>query len=149
MERGSLQLFTALAPSATWTWRERSGAHVRPTDMDSKHLFYTLRMIWNHSMPSCMEVGRNVRRYVFGPFYTAEYMRAAVMHIGAELFSRDDVAPWMLTELDQIRAWLAGNGRAAIAAAPPQSSGPGSGRAQQPPQGGETGKTNDERKDRP
>jgi hypothetical protein len=63
-------------------------------------------MIWNHAMPAHMEVGRNVRRYVFGPFYTAAYMRQAILQIGTCLFARDDLAPWMLAELEQIRAWL-------------------------------------------
>jgi hypothetical protein len=96
---------TALA-HRDWTWRDRFGGLTRPDDMDTRHLFYTLRMIWNHAMPEHMAVGRNIRRYVFGPFYTAEYMREAVLRLGAELFSRDDLPTWMLAELDRIRAWL-------------------------------------------
>ena len=84
----------------------------RPADMDTRHLFYTLRMIWNHAMPPHM-VGRNVRRYVFGSFYTARYMREAILRVGGCLFSREDIAPWMLVELDQIRAWLADQRRLA------------------------------------
>lgn len=97
---------TLAALNPAWTWRERSGTCVRPAAMETRHLFYTLRMIWNHAMPRHMTVGRNVKRWAFGPSHGPEYMREAILHIGAELLARADLAPWMLAELDQIRAWL-------------------------------------------
>lgn len=99
-----------IAPRASlasdWMWIERGGRRVPPVHMETRHLFYTLRMIWNHAMPAHMRVGRNLKRWSFGKPHTPEYMREAVLHIGAELLGRPDIAPWMLAELDQVRAWL-------------------------------------------
>jgi hypothetical protein len=103
----SLAPFRSFVPTTGWKWESREGP-VRPDEMATTHLFHTLRMIWNNSMPAHMQVGR-VRLYDFPPdIYTVPYMRAAVMHIGRELFSRySALNRWQKDELRQMAEWLA------------------------------------------
>ena len=99
----------AMRPSEivpAWKWRTNNEGDIAPMLMETRHLFYTLRMIWNHSMPLIMTVGGEVRRYHFGPRHTREYMREAIMRIGAELFTRNDLEPWMVRQLEEMAAWL-------------------------------------------
>lgn len=90
-----------------WKWRERTGVFVSPTDMETRHLFYTLRMIWNNSQPARMHVGHPVRLYSFRPFYTPRYFAEAIVAIGAELLTRTDMKTEWKAQLEQIRAWSA------------------------------------------
>ena len=90
-----------------WRWRERNGmAYHLPQEMETRHLFYTLRMTWNNYMPDHMRVGRRVKLYNFGPYYTNVYMMQAVICIGAELFERNDIDLMWQTEIDQMRSWF-------------------------------------------
>lgn len=88
-----------------WKWRERTGAFVSPSRMETRHLFYTLRMIWNNRMPAHMSVGK-VRLYSFRSFYTRDYFAQAIIALGRELMGREDIAPVWRAELEQMRAWL-------------------------------------------
>lgn len=90
-----------------WKWRsayERRWMH--PSEMQTRHLFFTLRMIWNHSMPKEWEIGYEPRRYKFGPEYHEGYMRQAVAQIGLELTTRDDIEEDWQFELDQMARFL-------------------------------------------
>lgn len=89
-----------------WLWRTNREGDISPVHMETRHLFYTLRMIWNHTMPTSMRVGKEIRLYRFGARHSRQYMREAIVQIGAELFKRDDIAPWMREELDEMAAWL-------------------------------------------
>lgn len=93
-------------PAAGWTWRDRTGGHHAPQTMETRHLFYTLRMIWNNTMPANAHVGQNPRYYAFGPFYTVEYMKTAVVHIATELATRPDMRANWLRELEQMRRYF-------------------------------------------
>lgn len=99
----------ALRPTAVvpgWLWRTHSEGDIAPAQMQTTHLFFTLRMIWNHAMPSSMNVGRNIKRWTFGARHDGRYMRSAIVHIGAELFARSDLPAWMQRELDEMAAHL-------------------------------------------
>lgn len=91
---------------AGWKWRSRTDGDVEPAAMETRHLFYTLRMVWNHTMPGHMTVGRNVKRWSFGARHSPQYLQEAVVQIGAELLQRDDLAPWMREELEEMAYWL-------------------------------------------
>ena len=114
---GSLVEVTALAKEGSiargWKWRERTGAMVSPADMETRHLFFTLRMIWNNRMPAHMRVGRNVRLYHFGPHYTQRYLAEAIIAIGSELRSRTDMTAGWLRELRQMQDRIGGHTSAA------------------------------------
>lgn len=88
-----------------WKWRERTGARVSPSDMETRHLFYTLRMIWNNRMPEHMRVGA-VRLYDFGPHYTRDYFAQAILAIGRELRSRTDMKPEWARQYQRMQQWL-------------------------------------------
>ena len=78
---------------AAFEWRDRKGEMHQVQDMDTKHLFFTLRMIWNHSAPITMVI-HPYTRYDFEPYYTAGYMGAAVRVMFSELILRRDLTPY-------------------------------------------------------
>lgn len=80
-------------------WRASGGGNISPTDMETSHLFYTLRMIWNNKMPESMHVGR-VKQYYFPEFYTDNYFKIAIISIASELCKRTDLDFIFLRQLE-------------------------------------------------
>lgn len=101
-----------LSRDVEWTWKDRENNRHRPADMKTSHVFFTLRMIWNHSMPEEVHVGGTVNRYRFGPFYTVEYMKRAVVELVSELDKRNDLAPHLKMQLDQMKSHFGPRGLA-------------------------------------
>jgi hypothetical protein len=89
-----------------WRWRDRKGTFTAPKDMETRHLFYTVRMIWNHVVPMEMQVGHGIKLYRFPDFYTGDYMRRAARQMLPELNGRRDIQKWMQRELNQMAAWF-------------------------------------------
>ena len=85
-------------------WRDRNGEHHLPTKMPTRHLFYTLRMIWNNRMPASARLPGNW--YSFGPTYTSEYMLDAIRAIVPELVTRQDMEPVWWQQLQHMIDWL-------------------------------------------
>jgi len=77
----------------TFLWRGRGGKLYNPKDMKTRHLFYTLKMIWNHSAPEDMKF-KPYQEYNFSSFYTPEYTTKAVRFLFAELKTRKDILPY-------------------------------------------------------
>lgn len=75
----------------------------RPRDMETRHLFHTLRMIWNNFMPTEWAVGV-VKLYEFPRFYTKAYFADAIVFIGRELAQRRDLTPDQRAQLEQMAA---------------------------------------------
>lgn len=88
-----------------WTWRSSDGTIWYPWEMETRHLFFTIRMIWNNRMPSAARVGV-VRLYDFSEHYTEDYLAEAILHIGHELFQRTDLTPLWKSQLDQMRRFF-------------------------------------------
>lgn len=86
----------------TWRWKDRDHNMWSPKDMRTSHLFYTLRMIWNNTLPEHMHVGK-VKLYRFGSFYTERYMLQAIIHIYDELITRNNIEYGHQLELDEMR----------------------------------------------
>ena len=84
-------------------WKDRNDNFHDVTNMETRHLFYTLRMIWNHRMPAEARF-QQFKRYSFGNFYSPQYMLSAVYHIGRELANRDNLTERQEKEL----AFMAG-----------------------------------------
>lgn len=97
-------------PKAPWRWRQGDGQYVLPSDMDTDHVFQTLKMLWNNYMPFGTEVG-NVRLYNFYPteVYTEEYMKQAVYELAWELYRRPDIKTWQLQLLERMAQILDGH----------------------------------------
>jgi len=93
-------------PALTWRWKDRHDNMHAPRDMETRHLFYTFRMIWNHCAPPKARVGRNIQFYRFSPFYTADYMKQAVQHVWRELKTRRDLTAGQERELAEMMAWV-------------------------------------------
>ena len=102
----AIDRFAGLGFSQSWEWRTRGGEMVLPRSMETRHLYYTLRMIWNNFMPADMRVG-NFRPYAFGRFYTRKYLQEAIGNLGTELASRGDIRPAWMEELQQMAHNLA------------------------------------------
>jgi hypothetical protein len=86
-------------------WRDQHGGFTDPASMETRHLFYTLRMIWNHTMPLSARI-EPFKRYKFGPFYTEEYLKGAIKHLSTELGTRRDMRPHWEYELGCMIRWL-------------------------------------------
>jgi hypothetical protein len=97
------------ATEPLWLWIDRQGTAQLPSSMITRHLFYTLRMIWNNFMPPAARVG-DFRPYTFDlRTHPPEYLMAAILNLGTELFSRTDLRPDQIFQLDQMRQWIADN----------------------------------------
>lgn len=89
----------------SFQWRERTGDLHNIKDMTTSHLFFTLRMIWNHSVPRDMQI-EPYKKYHFSSFYTVEYLTKAVREISRELVKRDDMTPYFIKCLKIIQGHL-------------------------------------------
>lgn len=98
-------IFGAHEVSDGWVWRDREGGLWKPHSMETRHLFHTLRMIWNNFMPARMRVGA-VRLYDFPAVYTDAYFRDAVRSIGRELNTRKDLTPSWRAQLAEMASWF-------------------------------------------
>lgn len=87
-----------------WKWRSSCGTFRTPQNMDTSHLFNTLKMIWNNFMPAECGVGV-VRYYNFGLFYTDEYMQEAIKMIGRELFKRENLTDGQRAILEKMASY--------------------------------------------
>lgn len=74
-------------------WRDKDGFGHLISNMETRHLFYVLRMVWNHSAPENLKI-EPYQRYNFGSHYTASYMKDAVLNISNELQTRKDLTPY-------------------------------------------------------
>ena len=74
-------------------WKDSKEIFYRPEDMKTKHIFFTLRMIWNHAVPKDMQI-LPYKKYSFGSFYTKEYIKRAIKDLLSELSKRDDLTPY-------------------------------------------------------
>ncbi len=95
-----------LAPASTWRWRDRYGKPYHPSEMETRHVFFTLRMIWNHTMPRGARL-HPYRPYNFGPFYSRDYFAKAIEALVPELERREDLKASWQADLQWMQDWLA------------------------------------------
>lgn len=109
---------------SVYQWRDRKGVKHFPSDMETRHIFYVLAMIWHHKMPSEAKLfPRN--RYTFGPYYTDEYFLKSIVILSCELFTRTDLTPFQKECLAKMKAYFEDHftcGHYTIAAEPFQRS---------------------------
>ena len=93
------------AGAQPFLWRDRTGFFHRADEMHTRHLFYTLRMIWNNTMPEQCRLPGNL--YVFGPSYSRAYLISAIRPLALELSKRKDMTEEWKLQLQKMIAWLA------------------------------------------
>lgn len=82
-------------------WKDKNNNYYNVKDMTTKHLFFTFKMIWNHTVPDELKILPYIR-YNFGSFYSTEYMSLAVRLIFEELKTRQDIDEEIISCIDLI-----------------------------------------------
>jgi len=85
-------------------WKDREDRYHNPEEMDTKHVFYTWLMIWNHEAPDDSMRIWFTHRYQFSSFYTPKYMLKAFGVMYFQLKNRTDVGPKMKWVIARIEA---------------------------------------------
>lgn len=96
---------TTIAKPFKWFGKDRD---YDPSQMATSHLFNTISMIWNHSMPSEYQT-HNYIRYSFGVRHTQSYMMRAVRVMLPILLEREDLSAFQKARLDYMRNCLLRN----------------------------------------
>ena len=78
--------------STNFKWIERDGNRISPADMATRHLVFSLRMIYNHTMPEEYHIPGGVRYSNVGSWPLAR-LRDSVRNLMAEVLKRDDLTP--------------------------------------------------------
>ena len=96
----STSLTTRPAP---FVWTMQTGEKIAVTEMRSTHLFYVVRMIFNHSAPPTLQI-LGCRRYDGPQRWPIARRRNAVKAMLEELATRtDDLPSWMWKQLEHMR----------------------------------------------
>lgn len=108
--------FRQAAPKGPFLWLTHGGLLLRPKDMATPHLYYALRMIFNHSVPEefrTPESLHSVKQYNDVPKWSRSYRKAAIDALAGELRVRNARNPNELTPAmqDGLR-WMAMAARA-------------------------------------
>lgn len=92
-------------PDPTYRWKTRTHDFLKPEDMTTHHVFFTLRMIWNHRMPEEARL-RPYNQYVFSDFYSDRYLELSIRNLALELAQRPDLLPEWKAILEQMITYL-------------------------------------------
>ena len=97
-------------PSKTFRWKDTKDNFHFPAHMVTSHLFMTLVLIWNHTMPEDAVIERSGawvhHRYRLGCHYDEDYLSVAIGAIARELFTRKDLEPAWLATLQRMHLYL-------------------------------------------
>ncbi|QIG68910.1 hypothetical protein EVB71_058 [Rhizobium phage RHph_Y55] len=93
-------------------WRDRTGQDRLPEEMETRHLFFTVCMIWNHHMP--VKTHANYNRYTFGPYHNERYLQTAIRMLLPVLIMRKDRKPFMDARLKMMANTFFTNGEALL-----------------------------------
>lgn len=79
-------------------WVTQEGEVMRFEDMSTSHLFFSIRMIYNHTAPPALQI-HGCRRYHFD--WPAEMRRLGLKLLIAELAKRpkNELKPWQWAQL--------------------------------------------------
>jgi hypothetical protein len=88
-----------------FVWRSHRGHNYFPDEMATPHVFYALRMLWNHSVPAALRVtdaGGHFKRYRDIPHWNYEYRNLAMRELTDELSTRTDLERDLKDQFDDI-----------------------------------------------
>lgn len=88
-------------------WHTHKGEALYPDEMATPHLFYSLRMVFNHVVPPVFRVlgplERDMKRYNDVRNWSDEYKTAAITELSRELDTRNDLDPELQHQYDDIK----------------------------------------------
>lgn len=90
---------------AEFMWLTHKGEAYYPSEMATPHLFYSLRMLWNNTVPPVFRVGK-FKRYKDIPTWSRDYVKLAIDELARELGTRDDLDIDIQDQLNDILANL-------------------------------------------
>ena len=105
MSSKKIEVIEKNMPVGSFLWRDRRWNLTPVKDMTTQHLFFTLRMVWNHSAPQAYRI-EPYKRYHFGTFYTNKYIRDATRSIALELSTRADLTPYFISCLKKMQSYF-------------------------------------------
>lgn len=91
-----------------YKWRDKGGNFIEPKNMDTKHIFFIIRMIWNHFMPKDAII-KPYNRYRFGEYYTEEYFKTSLINLFKELNTRNDLKPYFVKCINFMKDYINNN----------------------------------------
>lgn len=83
--------FRKTAPKGPFLWLTHSGDLIEPADMATQHLYYAIRMLFNHTVPAkyrTPESVQEIKKYTDVPKWSKAYKTAASKALSAELRTR-------------------------------------------------------------
>lgn len=75
----------------TINWIKSDGTKYPVKDMETRHLFYTIRLVWNSFMPRPLSVGTYKAVLFRVDIYTPDYWKSTLPGMYDELCSRTDI----------------------------------------------------------
>lgn len=100
---------SSLAAPIEFAWKDRNNEYRNVSKMATRHLFYVLRMIWNHKMPGAARLHPIGQQYVLGSFYTDTYLKSAIRFMTIELVTRKDLTDTWKADLQKMYYWVGRN----------------------------------------
>lgn len=89
-------------PTRPVVWKTQDGERIPVAQMRTSHLFYTVRMIFNHTVPRTYEIA-GCKRYSDVRTWRVDFRRQAVAAMLSELAQRTDIQHWMKDQLLTMR----------------------------------------------
>lgn len=83
--------FRTKAPKGPFLWLTHSGDLVKPANMATPHLYYAIRMLFNHTVPAKYRTPESVQeiiKYKDVPKWSVAYKKAAAKALRAEFDKR-------------------------------------------------------------
>lgn len=74
----------------SFIWKTKDGRLLKPADMDTTHIFNTIKMLWNHTAPESMKI----QPYIFYAdisSWSHDKIRDAVINFAGEIINRKDL----------------------------------------------------------
>ena len=88
-------------------WITNGGTPWPVKKMETTHVFHSFRLIWNHTMPTHVQISQG-NRYKLSDRFTPEYCKAALVALGNELNQRSDLPEHLTRQLRRMQSNLAG-----------------------------------------
>ena len=84
-------------------WKTSAGSSTELTDMETSHLFYTIRLVWNSFMPRPLSVGTYKAVWFNTELYTSKYLTKLLPALYKELLARDNITDRHKQQLEDMQ----------------------------------------------